>query len=691
MRPIRRPVLRLTSLALLVLLPLLAAKAQQTRKRSEVEFLPVETRSQEPSPLTWGPYEVSLGLEVGHQQSVVEGNNEVYRAQLNYSDGLRLFDFNLRGKGRANAFFSDFYLQGAGWGGDPGNRLRFGASKEKWFDFRGRYRRTDYFWVFPGFARDQHRNDQQRRLQDYELTLFPKRPVRVRMGYTRNSSFGLTFTTFQFGLDAFQLFEPIRQTHDEYRAGLEWASRDWKVFFEQGYRFFRNDRFLRLPEEFNPGNVPDDGVTLTGTERLHPIRGRIPFTRLTLSGRPHPGLDFSARLLYSDAETDATRFEINTTPAGAQELEIITRTTAGAGRPQTRVDTALTWRALRRLRISNAFQFDRYSIAGAQSTEQEFFFPSTGSGIVLETNPRRQLEVESYWNRLEGHYDLTSWLGVRGGFFYQRQEVRRVKLDDALPVDAEKANPNRRSFLFGFLFRLRPTLSVFLDWERGDHTGVITRLTPANRNRLRIRGRWAPARGVNVSTSWFLSDNSNSNLPTALNPQGRHRARSRGFTLDLQLTRFSRGYLNAGYRRHDISALTDVLFFVNFVPQAGESVFIANNNYAYIDLGGRLVGNLYADAGYRVVSNTGTFPPSDAVETCDPFVPGACDNRTGLDPLRVNFGGLNFHQPHLSLRYQFSENLSWSGGWRWYGYNVKQGTLSDYKSHLVTNSLVLRF
>ena len=118
---------------------------------------------------------------------------------------------------------------------------------------------------------------------------------------------------------------------------------------------------------------------------------------------------------------------------------------------------------------------------------------------------------------------------------------------------------------------------------------------------------------------------------------------------------------------------------------------MANDNYAYIDLGGRLVGNLHGDVGYRVVTNTGTFPPSDPVGACDPFVPGACDNLTGLEPLGINFGGLNYHQPHAALRFVLNGNISFKAGWRWYGYNVKQGTASDYKAHFITTSLLLRF
>lgn len=681
----------LASIGLLLVSAAGLASAQQTQKKSEVEFLPVEPQAAEPSPRRPGPYEISLSLETGRQQAVVKGNNEVYRSHLNYGDGLRLFDFNFRAKGGNESFFSDFYVQGSGWGGDPSNWLGFGASKEQWFDFRARYRRSDYFWVFPGFARNEHRSDRERRLQRYELTLLPKRPLHFRLGYTRNSSFGLDLTTFQFDRDAFVLSEPIRQTHDEYRAGWEWSTPQWGLFFDQGFRFFRNDRFLFLSEALNPGNIPDDLSFLTETQREYPIRGRIHFTRFIVVGRPHSTFDFTARISYSDNEIDATRFETNAGETFGQSFQFTFNTAAGAARSNTVGDGGLTWRPVPGLTISNSFRFNQFNISGVERTESQRFFPSLGSSFFSEDNSHKILEVDSYSNRFEGRYDFAHWLGVRAGFLYGHRVLQLVEFEAGLPGDMESVGLKARSFLLGFLLRPQRTMTVFFDLERGNHTGVFTRLSPADIDRIRIRSRWQPIRGVKFNASWFLFDNSNSDLRAPLDSDGRHNSRNRGTSIDFQLTRFPRGYLNLGYSRNDITAVTSVLFFTDSTLQAGEAVYVANDNYAYVDFGGRLVGTLHVDAGYRVVTNTGTFPPSDPVGACDPFVPGVCDNLTGLEPLGINFGGLNYHQPHAALRFVLNGNISFKAGWRWYGYNVKQGTASDYKAHLITTSLLLRF
>lgn len=687
--PTRALVLFCAAGAALLLVPA-ATWSQQSRSRSEVEFEPVGAPAEELPARTWGHYDFSLALEVGHQQAVVRGNNDAYRSHLNYADGFRVFDFNLRGKGSDGAFFSDFHVQGSGWGGEPNNWLRWGARKKGWFDFRAVYRRSDYFWVFPGFARDEHRNDQQRRLQGYELTLRPGRPLRFWAGYTRNSGFGLALTTFQFTFDAFPLFEPLRQTYDQYRVGVGWGDARWSGVFEQGFRFFRNDRHLFLPEGLNPGNVAGDSIALAETLRLHPVRGRVPFTRLALVGRPHSTLDFAARLLYADLETDATRFETTIAQLGGQTLRITAESLADAGRPTTVADGTISWRPLSRLRLSHAFRFHQFHLASAARTQSELFAPSARASFLLEEDRRRILRSESQSNRFEGSYQLTPGLGVRAGLRTEHRDIQRVKAREGITGRDDSVGVNARSFLLGTFFRTEHG-EVFFELERGGTAGVVTRVSPADTSRLRLRVRWQPMEGVKLAANGFLHDNRNARLPTAQNPEGRHSVRTRGFLVDLQLARFRRGTLHLGYRRQDITAATDVLFFAAFQPRAGRALYVANDNYAYVDVSGRLVGNLSGEVGYRVTFNTGTFPPSDPVGTCNPLLPVSCDNATGLDPLGINFGGLNHHQPHAALRHTISRNVVWKAGWRWYGYNVKQGSHSDYKAHLITTSLLLLF
>ena len=675
---------------LILVAPSLAgpAAAQQSKKASDVDFLPVEP-PQERAYRPWDPYSLSVRLEVGGQIVDVSGNQDVYNSHQNYRDGFRVFDFNIRGKGQNGALLTDFYVDGGGWVNEPYSWARFGFSKDNWFDFRGSFRESEYNWLFPGFARSQHANDTERRLQTYDLTLFPKKKVRVKLGYSRNSSFGLALTSLDFSRDEFPLFEPIRQTYDEYRIGAEWTVARWNFFTQYNYRFVRNDREFSLVDDFDPGNNPTNNTSLSRADRLHPIRAKVPSVRFTVAGRPRDTLEVTARILYSDISMDATRDELNVgIDRSGNPTEITTGTTAEGSRPSTVADGAVTWRPVRGLSISNTFRFNQFTIAGFQMTGFSTFDPVGGTTTLSGETFQSLLKFKSYLNRLEGRYDFNRSVGVRVGYLYTTRDVSMQHIEDGVPEPLEDTELDTNTLLLGANFRVNRKFRLFFDWEHGTFDNVFTRLSAADIDRVRVRTRWQPVRGVRFNTSWFLFDSTNPN-PLINSDQ-----ENRGYSLDFQFSRFDRGYLNLGYARNDINSVTDIEFFIGggLGLQRATSIYVANDNYAYADFGGRIVGNLYGDAGYRVVFNAGTFPASDPVGACvTGEVGSSCDNTPVLDPLNLNRGGLNYHQPHAALRYAFSDNVSWKAGWRWYGYNVKQGTLSDYKAHIVTTSLVLNF
>ncbi len=730
-----------------ILLLALPAAAQQTVKRSEVELLPVGPPKQEPS-RNWGAYDTQWMFELGYQNANIHGNNEVYRSQLNYSDGFRLFNFSVTAKARdASAFWTRMHMEASGWGGDPYNWFRYGLSKDRWIDFKADYLKSDYFFDLPGFALNQHRNDQERRRQNYELTIFPQRALRFRVAYGRNSSFtGINpvLTTFDFSRDEFAMFEPLRQTYDEYTLGADWSLPHWNFFFDYSSRFMRNDRFLEVvtPPIPNPGNSTSLNSSLNFLERHYPGRGKIPSVRLTIAGRPHPTLDVSAQISYSHAKYDFTTFEVQNgrtfDPNGAPPPVPITRTLDSFGdvlRPNTLADFAITWRPVRHLSISETFRYNGFDIAGFDLTNQfdicgALTDPSACDPGFTGGRSANLFDVDYFVNRFEIRYDFTNWLGVRAGHRYLRRDtvIQHTVLECAnssLPdctggtpsfdEENEAATRVANVLLLGADLRPHRTFGLFVDYEWGGIDSVFARVREGHRTILRLRGRWEPTEGVKLTSTYTRFD------VRAPSPDVDSNQRNHGVTVDLSLTRWQRFYLDLGYARNDVSAFTDIgrrssgVFLLVDGPTGVDctfvggvwlrqvalglpcrpSTYIDNNNYAFIDFGGRIAGNLSGEIGYRVFFATGTYLPSDPEAICPNLYFGPCQNyptdpATGL-PFRVEWGGLNYHQPHAQLRYDFSDNLAFKAGWRWYGYNLKNGTFSDYKAHLITTSLVVQF
>lgn len=702
----------LALVATMVLLLAAAALAQQSQNPSEVEWIPTTTPERLYRP--WTPYDLSFILEIGGQATAVEGNQDVFNSQQNYGDGFKVFQFDLRALGQEGAFFNEIYFKGGGWGvNEPYSWTRFGFRKDRIFDFKGSFRQSRYDWYVPGFARDQHLNHTDRRLQNYEMTFFPRRKFRVKAGYKRNSSFGSSLTTLDFARGEFPLSEPIRQTHDEYTVGAEGNLGRWLIVGEYGYRFFRNDRFLTIfenPDTILPNDAADQ-ASLTEFFRLHPSRGKIPYFRANIVGRPHRTLEVNVRAVYSRARSNFSRLELRDGTTYSQGPTIPSvPTTIGYNafgqttRPMTNADANITWRPSREFTLTNNFQYRGYNIAGYQDEDRVITCGAVSGSCTAG-------DFNFYWNtffrlnaisnRTEARYDINDWFSIRSGFRYLQREFRFSEFEQEMDagvvvgtdIHEEEFDFLNRSYLAGVILKPNRRAQIFFDWEKGDNTRVFTRLSPAKLDRIRLRGRFQPWDGVRFNASWFLFDNSNTNLPTAANPAGRHDTKNRGFALDVQFAPTSRGYVNGGFSRNDFKAVTDVMI-PGFGPAASRGGIIfyqLDDNYFYFDVGGRVAGNFYVDAGYRLLDTSGTMPPSDPVQTCVPNVPQSCDNTGGLDPLLVFDGGLKYHQPHVSLRYEFSDTTSWKAGWRFYRYNQEGGAFSDYRAHIVTTSVVLNF
>jgi len=710
-------------LALVVASMATSAWAQQTQQRSEVELLPVGPPA-EVSMRPWDPYNLSLMVEFGGQIADVEGNEDVWESHQNYRDGFKVFGFSVRGESQdGSAPFTDFYADGGGWVNEPYSWVRFGASRDKWFDFRGSYRQTEYDWFFPGFARSQHLNDTERRMQNYKVTFFPKQKFRVKASYSRNSSFGPTLTTFDYSRGEFPGFEPIRTTYDEYTIGAEWNVQRWLIAGEFGFRYFRNDLFLSIFD--NDANAllvcgagscpndPNDAANLDEFRRAHPIHGEIPWGSLNIVGRPHSTLEVNTRIVYSGADSDFTRAEFfrgESYFSGGASTQVSEdmRAFGESKRPMTTIDGNLTWRPVPKFTLTNTFQYRGYDISGFQSETRDVFCGSaTVSGCPLETTTATSgvqdffassyFSLDSIQDRIEAGYQVTDWLSLRGGLIYLARDWDHVEFEqffeDGVLEDeefrVEGFDAINRAWLAGATIRPNKRVQIFLDLENGNFTRIFNRQGPADLDRYRLRGRFEPWDGIRFNSSWFIFDNQNFKAPTPGNADGRHSSRNRGASFDFQVSRWERGYLDAGYSRNDVTAITDI-FLPGGAGGAGVFIYALNDNYFYVDAGGRVVGKFYVDAGYRMTDSSGSYPPSDPVGACVPGVVQSCD-QNNLDAFEIFEGGLKYHQPHASVRYAFSDNVNWKFGWRYYDYDQQGGTFSDYDSHVVTTSLVLNF
>jgi len=175
-----------------------------------------QTSTGETKGIDSGNYNIQQSIDAGYRADWINGNQDAYDTLVNLRQGLRLFDYSLsmRSLDHNGLLFDNLDFSNFGYGGDPYvvSRLRF--DKNKWFNFSLLFRRDKNFWDYNLLANplnpspsvptvpintSPHSLDLVRRMQDYNLTLFPQSRVHFRLGYSRNRDEGPGFFTTDGG------------------------------------------------------------------------------------------------------------------------------------------------------------------------------------------------------------------------------------------------------------------------------------------------------------------------------------------------------------------------------------------------------------------------------------------------------------------------------------------------------------
>ncbi len=212
-------------------------------RRGAIEFSPLshaQNGSGETKGIDSGNYNIQQSIEAGYRSAWINGNTNTYDTFVNLGSGLRLFDYTLdmRSLDHNGLLFDNLDFSNFGYGGDPNDVTRLRLEKNKWYDFRVLFRRDKNFWDYNllanplnpststpavGIATSPHSLDLVRRMQDYNLTLFPQSRVRLRLGFSHDRDQGPGFFTTDGGTIS-QFNETYSYTTNSYRAGVDFRS-----------------------------------------------------------------------------------------------------------------------------------------------------------------------------------------------------------------------------------------------------------------------------------------------------------------------------------------------------------------------------------------------------------------------------------------------------------------------------------
>jgi hypothetical protein len=729
---------RLAQLALGLALLLGVVSAQQPSpspapKKAEAKPESTPTEAGEDA----GNYTIISSIEVGYRGQRVDGDLNKYRSDLNYKAGPRLFDssFLVRAKEGKGTVFDTLLVTSTGWGSDPYSNLRINVEKPELYRFDATYRRFKYFrflnnlanpnWVFspasfsvaPNPVTGLHGYNTNTEMGDFDLTILPKnKTIRFNLGISPERYGGPAFTDYHLAGGEFSLLSQLSSRATDYRLGADGQVGPIDFSFLQGFRRFTDDSLINLGA--TPGiNVNPTAASLTSFNRNEPARGNVNYTRFSAHTLVAKKLDITGRIVYSKATSSFAFIEsftgrninprITGWPPGPLAatpniLNLGQNNIVGAARrPDTLGDIGVTLLATDKLRISNTFRVEDFTIDGS-ALFSDFFSITRGSGATLRTDTisfsnldaNKITKYRKYQNTLEADYQFNARYAAHFGYRYGNRRIEQsfngfnlgsagsVTPPPARTSESEEEQNHTHAFFGGFKARPTNNWNIYFDGEHGTADNVFTRIGNYNYTNIRAKSRYTPSKRLSFSLAIIARNNANPSEIAGVSLQDFGvDTKSRLFTSAVDWAPNSKVSFSAGYNYNWVNSDAVVDYFFNSVRHPlGHSLYFMRNNFFYIDTTAQLAPRVTLFAAYRVNQDNG-----QGDRLADP---------TGTPGILINSYPMSFQSPEARLAIKINRRLDWNLGYQYYNYNESAlvgPRPQNYHAHLPYTSLRFYF
>ncbi|MGH9498601.1 MAG: hypothetical protein ACRD3L_05615 [Terriglobales bacterium] len=585
----------------------------------------------EPEGVTSGGYLIHSSIELGYRYNNITGSDNMYDTLVNMHTGPRFLDQTLfmQSLDHQGLLFDTLYLSSFGWGGDPNNALRLRMDKNKWYNFRGSFRRDQSFFDYDLLANplnppnsnpyvpvlsSPHEFDTTHRMTDVDLTLLPQSVVSFRLGYSHNNMNGPVFTSIHEGTDAL-LLQPWNTTMNSYRLGADWKVLPRTVIsYDQFLDYYKGDTDTQLASQtpaLLPGGIPvelglpidtgnrtpcapkpptgsliDPTGTLTNTNcsayfnylRNQRIRTSTPTERVSLRSNYFERLDLVASYAYSSADMN--------TPLDEAFNGLITRTgtraftdtgTASATRISDVFDLGATIHLTRHLRLIEKFNFWAFRIPeNASFIEVDSICTGTCNLLTplsatapASTPTLTQTSFNQDWkrNQTELAWDISKKVGARIGYRYGDRVFDHFL--DFTTGDMDHFDVHEHTALFGVWARPIHALRLNFDLEHTNNDEVIVRIAPRKQSRYRFQTTYTPRPWAVIGGSINILEDSNGD------PSTNYEGHNRNFGFTASLAPRERFGLDLAYNFNDV--IQNALICFNDTPPTGVNLpFVTN-------------------------------------------------------------------------------------------------------------------
>ena len=564
-------------------------------------------------------------LDFGHRWVFNQsGNRDLYRSQLDYGDGPKLFgaDFFMAFPEGSNRLADRIQLRMSNWGGEPYNTAQAVISKNGIYELRFNYLNLQYFNSVPNFANpffeagnfdSQHQSDISQRVFNLEFTLWPGRSLSPYFAYSRSTSQGPIRTTLRNDGDEFIIGENAQTSSDDIRGGIRWKREKFSLLLEQGIRWY-NDKSSFFASGFQQGNltrpVIGQDLFLEDYSGQNDFKGTVPFTSGIVSWEPVRQLALRAKVSYSLADMNSGFSELASGnffqfPGLAIFYNQGGRRALGeVKKPSLYGDFSADWQPTEWLLIQERVNIRRFHVSGSLLTDLNF------AGITSLLGPVNDpLEVSEFADTfLSNDLDsqeivatvfITPRLSIRGG---HRFESKRLILEDpSAGAGRSEFSWDRNLLILGgaFQFNSRNRLSVDFELGRTDQPPIF-RTDAADFHRLRIQGKFSPRPSLVISGNATVFNNRDDQ------PDIDFDLESRGYGLQVFYSPFERFSWTVEYERSQVDS--DLIFIIPQTLSQARSLYLDRGDYGSAYLSARLYRNVQLDLGYSFWDTVGNFP-----------------------------------------------------------------------------------
>lgn len=632
-----------------------------------------------------GGYDITSSVEIGLRGLDVNGDHDKYRSDLNYGPGLRVFDSSFLMENTLSSDrrpFDSLLVQSSGWGGDPSGSFRLNVDRTGLYKFDSNIRKVRYYnnlkthvvnFGQPVATGSEHRANTLHHFGDFDLTIFPERALRFRVGYSFNNTEGPGTGTLRFSSDEYQINSVVDSHSDDIRFGVEGELLGFNLGANYGHRSFRDETQF-FNNFLNIGNNPATTTSqLTYANRQFDVKGATDFGHFWVQRTFAKRFDFTGRFIYSESRSDIFENDFlqgRTSATGNFIVSDVIQVPAEAKRPQARGDLGATYRITDRFRVSNTFTFDQYSISGAH-TFYELLQSTTPAGgpvtpTLTQSSAWRGTSYRRFSNLLEGDYQFSRRLAFNLGWRYTNRNVTVELFDVNLLTGAvqrsgeEDLENNTHAFIAGL--RVKPTnnWSVYLDLESGNSDNVFTRLANNDYFNFRVRSV-ANIKKFSFNLSFITKDNEDNGMATTVvNPPVTDTTANtnlRIFSGNVDWTPRNDWSFAAGYTYTYQTTRTDIIvpvgtpIFTSTQFLLGLSQYFVRNNYFFFDVHARPIKRLSIYAHYTIDDD------------------GGQGNRVVTRPQDIiSSYPMTNQAPEIKLAIRLTRNIDWNIGYQYYSY-----------------------